>query len=143
MDEFYPITGADGRDEWQGSDAHIARGEGAAFDVRVPVGVATRCIFPWGEPDRIYWYGVNPNPCGGQFDYWGRVPHGVSLRNVQAGDEVHVRYCHLRGRDGTFWPITGSTGTPPTAPHLHVKIWVNDVEKRFEDLDWSRDIYAV
>ena len=116
--------------EWQGSDAHIARGEGAAFDVAVPTGVVTRCVFPWGEPERWQWYGLAATPCGGQFDYWGTEP--------ESGDEWHVRYCHLSGRVG-LWPTTGNTGQS-TGPHLHVKLWCNGDEVRFEDLPWSRSI---
>lgn len=76
------------------------------------------------------WYGLADTPCGGQFDYWG---------TDTAGSEWHVRYCHLSGKVG-YWPVTGNTGQS-TGPHLHVKIWKDGAEVRFEELNWSRPIH--
>ena len=139
VDEQWPVSVVGG--EWQGSDAHAARGEGFAFDIATPVGVQTRCIFPWGDPVSVIWFGIADTPCGGQFDVNGKVPTNCVPRGFKAGDLITFRFCHLSSRASSNFPLTGNTGYS-TGPHLHVKIWVNGEERCFEDFDWSRDIYS-
>ena len=96
VDERFPVSVVDG--EWQGSDAHIARGEGCAVDIAVGTGNQTRSIFPWGEPESVTWYGLAATPCGGQFDYWGKEPiTGISTIKADGHTPGHTAFAIANG----------------------------------------------
>ena len=131
VDPQYGISVVGG--EVQGSDAHLARGEGLAMDWAVPVG--RNVYFAGDAQGHVIFNGFDP-VCG----------HRVWIQWRSPDDDLfRVRYCH--GEADTALPInalvdpgevvllSGNSGRS-TGPHLHAKVerytgaWV---EVRMED----------